>query len=137
MAHAWTATAARSLSRRWWIGVGFAAALLAGCHPASGGEPSYQIPGASASRGKVALQRYGCGNCHMIPGIAGATGMVGPPLIKWSQRTYIAGEVPNDPAHLMTWIQAPQSIEPGTAMPDLGVNPQDARDIASYLYTIH
>jgi cytochrome c len=117
--------------------VALVAMCLLACHEASGGEPRYQIPGADVSRGKAAITRYGCGTCHMIPGIDGASGLVGPPLIKWAQRTYIAGEVPNDPAHLMSWLQAPQTIEPGTDMPDLGVSPRDARDIAAYLYTIH
>ena len=39
----------------------------------------------------------GCGTCHMIPGIKDAQGLVGPPLIHWSRRTYIAGEAPNTP----------------------------------------
>jgi cytochrome c1 len=30
----------------------------------------------------------------------------------------------------------PQAIEPGTAMPNLDVREQDARDIAAYLYTL-
>jgi len=30
----------------------------------------------------------------------------------------------------------PQSIEPGTAMPALGVSEARARDIAAYLYTL-
>ncbi|HET7586274.1 MAG TPA: c-type cytochrome [Gemmatimonadaceae bacterium] len=107
------------------------------CREANGGEPRYRIAGAEPARGKVAIQRYGCGSCHTIPGVDGADGLVGPPLTSWSRRTYVAGEVPNDPDHLVQWIQQPQAIEPGTAMPNLGVNAQDARDIAAYLYTIH
>jgi cytochrome c len=30
----------------------------------------------------------------------------------------------------------PQSIEPGTGMPNLGVSDGQARDIAAYLYTL-
>ncbi|PRY20191.1 hypothetical protein CLV70_12572 [Pseudosporangium ferrugineum] len=30
----------------------------------------------------------------------------------------------------------PQAVEPGTAMPDLGVTSTDARDIAAYLFTL-
>jgi cytochrome c len=72
----------------------------------------------------------------MIPGITGASGMVGPPLTSWSQRRIIAGEVPNTPANLITWITVPQSIEPGVAMPNLGVSDGQARDIAAYLYSL-
>ena len=54
----------------------------------------------------------------------------------WSKRTFIAGEVPNTPDFLVRWIEVPQAIEPGTAMPNLGVPEGDARDIAAYLYTL-
>ncbi|MEO7086895.1 MAG: cytochrome c class I, partial [Gemmatimonadaceae bacterium] len=63
--------------------------------------------------------------------------MVGPPLEHWSERRMIAGEVPNDPAQLITWLTVPQSIRPGGAMPNMGVSDGQARDIAAYLYTLH
>jgi len=87
-------------------------------------------------RGVAMINAYGCGACHMIPGVDGAGGMVGPPLTSWAQRTYIAGMLPNTPAFLMRWIMTPQQVVPGNAMPDMGVSQQDARDIAAYLYTI-
>jgi cytochrome c len=31
------------------------------------------------------------------------------------------------------WLRDPQAIDPHTAMPDLGVNARDARDMAAYL----
>jgi cytochrome c1 len=72
----------------------------------------------------------------MIPGINGAHGQVGPPLDDWSERVYIAGQVPNTTDFLIRWIEVPQAIEPGTAMPNLRVPEGDARDIAAYLYTL-
>lgn len=111
-------------------------ALLASCEAASGGEPRFVVPGGDAQRGKAAIRAYGCGACHMIPGIDRATGTVGPPLMVWARRTYVAGEVPNTPDNLVRWIEAPQAIEPGTAMPNLGVDERHARDIAAYLYTL-
>jgi len=33
------------------------------------------------------------------------------------------------------WIQDPQHVSPGTAMPNLGVGKEDARDITAFLYT--
>jgi cytochrome c len=110
--------------------------ILAGCREAAGRETRYAIAGGDADRGKAAIQMYGCGSCHSIPGIRNANGMVGPPLMMWSRRTYIAGEVPNTPDFLVRWIEMPQAIEPGTAMPNLGVTEGKARDIAAYLYTI-
>jgi cytochrome c len=92
--------------------------------------------GGNIRAGKALLQAYGCGSCHVIPGVPGARGLVGPPLLFWSRRTYIAGELPNTPDNLVKWIEAPPSVEPGTAMPTLGVSDQQARDMAAYLYTI-
>jgi cytochrome c1 len=62
--------------------------------------------------------------------------MVGPPLTMFAHRAYIAGQLPNQPENLVRWIQDPQGVEPGTAMPDLGVTPAVARDMAAYLYTL-
>jgi cytochrome c len=62
--------------------------------------------------------------------------MVGPPLTMFAQRAYIAGQLPNEPDNLIRWIQDPQTVEPGTAMPDLGVDTSTARDMAAYLYTL-
>ena len=101
-----------------------------------GGEPYRQVAGGDAGRGKATIDNLGCGACHMIPGIDDARGTVGPPLIYFGRRVFIAGEVPNTTAFLIQWIRAPQSIEPKTAMPNLGVTESQARDIAAYLYTL-
>ncbi len=94
------------------------------------------VVGGSVERGKAEIVAYGCGSCHTIPGVDGARGMVGPPLTKFAHRSYIAGEAPNDVRTLIRWIMSPRSIEPGTAMPALGVSEAEARDIAAYLYTL-
>lgn len=114
-----------------------ALALAGACSRASGHSADRAVEGGDAERGRTAIAAYGCGSCHAIPGIRGADGMVGPPLDHWAERRIIAGEVPNDPARLITWITVPQSIEPGTAMPNMGVTDGQARDIAAYLYTLH
>jgi cytochrome c len=118
-----------------------AAALLAGvaCDPA---RPNYidqvkRMTGGDPETGRVKIRNYGCHACHMIPGVSGAQSWVGPPLIHWSRRVYIAGELPNTPANLTRWIQHPTQVEAKTAMPDMGVTEQDSRDIAAYLYSLH
>jgi cytochrome c1 len=63
-----------------------------------------------------------------------ADGLVGPPLIHFSKRTIIAGYLPNNGDNLTHWIQHPQQIAPGNAMPDAGLTQQQAHDIAAYLY---
>jgi cytochrome c1 len=48
----------------------------------------------------------------------------------------VAGELPNTPENLALFIETPQKIHPRSAMPALGVNDQQARDIVAYLYTL-
>ena len=90
----------------------------------------------NAQHGKTLIGSYGCGACHMIPGIHAARGLVGPPLFYLSERTMIAGEIPNTPENLVRWIENPKAVEPKTAMPDLGLSADQAYDIAAYLYTL-
>ena len=94
------------------------------------------MTGGEPSRGRAAITRYGCSACHTIPGVKGATALVGPPLDRIASRSYIAGVMPNSPENMIRWIENPPGIDKMTAMPNLGVNDQDARDIASYLYTL-
>ena len=83
--------------------------------------------------GRELLASYGCGACHTIPGVKGADALVGPPLTSFAHRSYVAGQLANTPENLARWIQDPQQVEPGTAMPDLGVNAEEARNMAAYL----
>jgi len=90
----------------------------------------------NAEHGRQLIASYGCGACHMIPGVHAARGKVGPPLLFFAERTMIAGELPNTPTNLEKWIENPKQVEPKTAMPNLGVKPDEARDMAAYLYTL-
>jgi mono/diheme cytochrome c family protein len=94
-----------------------------------------EVPPAppDARRGKRALEQYACASCHEIPGVTGATVPVGPSLRKLAWRSYIAGVLPNTSENMVRWLRAPQSVKPGTAMPDLTVSERDARDIAAFL----
>jgi cytochrome c len=92
--------------------------------------------GGIPAKGRSAISRYGCSTCHVIPGVAGATGMVGPPLTQIASRVYLAGRLQNTPDNMILWIQHPHGVDDKTAMPDLNVTDADARDIASYLYTL-
>lgn len=87
-------------------------------------------------RGAGALAAYGCGGCHVIPGIANANGRVGPELGDVARRVYIAGVLTNTPENLIAFIANPKAIDPMTAMPLTGISPAEARDVAAYLYAI-
>ncbi len=84
-------------------------------------------------RGRVAISEQGCGSCHVIPGVRGADGRVGPTLEGVGRRAYIAGRLPNSAENLARWIRDPQAIEPGNAMPTVPMTEDEARDIAAYL----
>lgn len=113
-----------------------AALALIGCNGGTTTEAYTVYTGGNAEHGKQLIAGYGCGACHMIPGVQGARGLVGPPLFYLGQRTMIAGMLPNSPANLAHWIQHPRSVNPHTAMPDLGLTSDQAYDIAAYLYTL-
>lgn len=121
------------------LAAGLAAAIglvLAGCQDGRA-MPGYTVQtGGTAAGGMQVIATKSCGACHTIPGIRGANGAVGPPLFFFSRRTFIAGELPNTPDNLVRWVRSPQSVEPNTAMPNLGLTEQQARDVAAYLYTL-
>lgn len=106
------------------------------CACSSKEEKAARMTGGDPGRGREVIRKYGCEACHTIPGINGATGLIGPPLDRIGSRVYLAGRLPNTPENLMRWIRDPQGIAPGTAMPQMGVTEQDGRDIAAYLYTL-
>lgn len=100
-------------------------------------KPKNPVADGDPHRGAELITANGCGACHQIPGIKNATGLAGPPLAKMASRATIAGILPNTPGNMMAWIEQPQSIVPGNAMPNLGLNDNETRDIAAYLYTLH
>ena len=78
--------------------------------------------------------RYGCAGCHTISGVPGADGQVGPELKGLRARVYVGGVARNDAADIVRWIVDPPSLSPRTAMPRTGVNEDQARAIAAWLY---
>ena len=108
---------------------------LAGCR--EGGVSSRTAAVGDAERGRRMIAVYGSGGCHAVPGVPGAVGRVGPDLGDLPGRAYVAGAFPNEAETVARWIQDPQAMRPGSAMPDLNVGARDARDIAAYLYADH
>lgn len=97
-------------------------------------QPEVSTPDPTLARqGQTLLAQYQCGSCHAIPGVPGARGNVAQPLSAWGRRSYIAGRLPNRADVLVQWIVDPQALVPGTAMPAMGVTPDEARAMAAYL----
>lgn len=109
--------------------------LVRGTHRVQTEAVDWIDPEGDPQRGRVAIEHYGCGACHTIPGVRNANARVGPRLDGFEEQSFIAGMLINTPENLTRWIQNPQEINPGTAMPDLGVSEEEARHIAAYLYT--
>lgn len=113
-----------------------AGAVLAGCSGENIPRSEYRLAIGDPAGGRQIIREVGCGSCHTIPGIRGADGLVGPPLLWWSRRTFIAGQLPNTPDNLVRWLQNPPAVEPHRAMPARGLDERQARDVAAYLYTL-
>ena len=96
--------------------------------------PVWSVSGGQAGRGPAAFRRYGCTSCHTIPGLRDATGRVGPQLAGIGEQSYLGGVVANGPENMIAWLKNPRRFSPETAMPNLGVTDEDARDMAAYLY---
>lgn len=109
---------------------------LAACRGGWAEAEEVVVAGGDAERGATVIRAFGCGACHEIPGIRDASGSVGPPLTSWARRSYIAGNLPNTPGNLVRWVMDPHEVEPGTAMPALGLDEQQALDVSAYLYTL-
>ena len=93
------------------------------------GAAALQLRGGELNRARAAVELN-------LARAAGANALVGPPLTSFSRRSYIAGHLSNNPDLLIRWIRHPHGFKQETAMPEMGVGEQDARDIAAYLYTL-
>ena len=122
--------------RRWRRG-GISSIMLLGlatCGPAE--IPGQRVIGGDKEAGRAAITAVACGICHVIPGIHGANGIVGPSLAGFGQRQLIGGVAPNQPAVLVQWVRDAPSIAPNTGMPELPLTEAQARDVAAYLFTL-
>ena len=107
--------------------------------PPACGQDMQAVPAfapGNGRRGKDAIHQYACNACHTIPGVTSSGPQVGPPLAGIGSRTLIAGVLANNPENLERWLRETQQVKPMTAMPQMGVTAQDARDIAAYLGTL-
>jgi cytochrome c2 len=98
--------------------------------------PQRGVLDGDVANGRLLLRQFGCGACHVIPGVATAQGQVGPPLGGVANRVYLAGSLPNSPEAMLKFIRAPQAVSPRTIMPDLGVGEAHGRDMVAFLYTL-
>ncbi len=99
--------------------------------------PARKPSSPTAALGEREFMSDQCASCHMIRGTA-AQATVGPDLTHLASRSSLAAAmIPNTPHYLFDWIWHPQSIKPGSRMPDLGLSRSDVQDIVAYLDTLH
>lgn len=110
--------------------------LVVGCRGSRFVPPYGVTMAGDPGAGRQIIEARHCGVCHDISGVTGAAGLIGPPLDHFAARSFIAGRVPNTPANLVNWIRSPQSVDPRTAMPAVGLAEREARNVAAYLYTL-
>lgn len=79
------------------------------------------LTSGNVEKGRRAIDTYGCGACHTIPGVRTARGLVGPPLNGFGEQIYIAGTLPNTVDNLAVWISHPTRVNPQAAMPKTGI----------------
>lgn len=77
-----------------------------------------------------------CSSCHTVPGVPVAVGKVGPSLRNIAKQSMIAGKLPNTPDNMTRWLMHPQKIDPGNAMPEVGLTEKQARAVVAYLETL-
>lgn len=94
------------------------------------------MPEADPARGLAAIERVGCGSCHVIPGLSWPEGKVGPPLQGFAERGLIAGRLPNRPELLARFVRNAPALIPESTMPAMPLSEAESRDIAAYLYSL-
>jgi cytochrome c1 len=106
--------------------------------PVAAGGGAALAPGSPAAEGAMVIGSKPCGSCHTIPGIAGATGQIGPNLAGVASRPKIAGGAVNNtgPADLKKWILDPPADKPGTAMPKIPMTDDEADKMVAFLETL-
>lgn len=78
----------------------------------------------------------GCVNCHAVQGV-NTYNRVGPDLSHVGSRTSIAaGVLPNTREDMIRWLRYTDTVKPGVAMPNLGLNQDEAEKLAAYLETL-
>jgi mono/diheme cytochrome c family protein len=82
----------------------------------------------AAARGKqLFYSRYGCNSCH-IADYRTDKGYVGPALASVGRRL--------TPAWTYSWLKAPNTLRPGTLMPNFNMKDEEARDLTAFLMTL-
>ncbi|KQX17661.1 MULTISPECIES: cytochrome c oxidase subunit II [unclassified Sphingomonas] len=93
-------------------------------------------PATAAQKRGLALFEFRCGLCHTVRG-SQAHSHSAPDLTHlMSRATIAAAMLPNNRGALAGWIEAPQSLKPGTLMPDQHLSGAELNDVLAYVETL-
>lgn len=84
-------------------------------------------PIAFAQTGEELYNTRGCASCHEMQ-IAGC-----PDLATLKEDDKIAGVLDISPENLSKWLENPQEVKPGTAMPPSGLNEEQRMKLSEWL----
>lgn len=94
------------------------------------------VEDATVDEGRERFLALACVNCHTIRGTS-ARGKVGPDLTHLAaRRTLAAGAAPLTREKLIAWIEDPDSIKPGSLMPNMHLSKKDCELLADYLESL-
>ena len=130
------------------------ALLLVGCGPSTSASPTPTprpapldsrpavvtpapgLPGGDPRAGQRLLLDKGCGGCHTVAGVPGASGVAGPNLTNIGLRPTLAGTtIPNSPQTMTSWLMNPAALKADARMPNLGLTQQEAQDLTAFLFS--
>jgi len=118
----------------------FMATLLISCSQTFNYERGASMTGGDPQVGKEKIVLHDCHSCHEIPGIPVNRDRRGPSLKHWAKQSTIAKKWPNTPDNLEDFLQHPERMLHGSGLKSemtmSSVKPDDAKDIAAYLFSI-
>ena len=116
------------------------ATLLISCSQTFNYERGASMTGGDPQVGKEKIVLHDCHSCHEIPGIPVNRDRRGPSLKHWAKQSTIAKKWPNTPDNLEDFLQHPERMLHGSGLKSemtmSSVKPDDAKDIAAYLFSI-
>lgn len=98
--------------------------------------PVTEAGGNDSAAAETMFIGRGCGACHILSGIPGAVGTIGPALDGVASKDMIAATLEVSLDNFKTWLADPGAVKPGTAMPNLGLAPEDVDVLAAWLMTL-
>jgi cytochrome c2 len=96
------------------------------------------LTGADKKRGRSLLEQKACGTCHRFTGVEA---LPNAPTSSGKESRLAISLAPDlrhardrlDASTVVAWLLDPQSMKPGTLMPQTPMSPSEARDVATYI----